>query len=60
VAGVTCIRRIRKRQALVTHAVTKGLDPNVGMKDSGVEWLPMLAYRSLLSGRLQLTNNVKH
>ena len=28
-----------KRQALITHAVTKGLDLNVKMKDSGVEWL---------------------
>ena len=28
-----------QRTALVTHAVTKGLDPNVRMKDSGVEWL---------------------
>ena len=28
-----------KRAALITHAVTKGLDPNVPMKDSGVEWL---------------------
>ncbi len=28
-----------KRQALITHAITKGLDPNVKMKDSGVEWL---------------------
>ncbi len=28
-----------KRQALISHAVTKGLDPNVKMKDSGVEWL---------------------
>lgn len=28
-----------KRQALITHAVTKGLDPSVKMKDSGVEWL---------------------
>ncbi|EZO89515.1 restriction endonuclease subunit S [Pseudomonas aeruginosa] len=28
-----------KRQALITHAVTKGLGPNVKMKDSGVEWL---------------------
>ncbi len=28
-----------KRQAVVSHAVTKGLDPNVPMKDSGVEWL---------------------
>ncbi|MEW9584013.1 restriction endonuclease subunit S [Paraburkholderia sp. DGU8] len=28
-----------KRQALITHAVTKGLNPGVPMKDSGVEWL---------------------
>ena len=28
-----------KRTALITHAVTRGLDPNVSMKDSGVEWL---------------------
>lgn len=28
-----------KRQALITHAVTKGLDPKVKMEDSGVEWL---------------------
>ena len=28
-----------KRQALITHAVTKGLDSNVKMKNSGVEWL---------------------
>lgn len=28
-----------QRSAVITHAVTKGLDPNVPMKDSGVEWL---------------------
>ena len=28
-----------KQNALITHAVTKGLAPNVPMKDSGVEWL---------------------
>lgn len=28
-----------QRTALITRAVTKGLDPNVPMKDSGVEWL---------------------
>ncbi|MEH6813930.1 MAG: restriction endonuclease subunit S [Motiliproteus sp.] len=28
-----------KRQTVISHAVTKGLDPNVPMKDSGVEWL---------------------
>ncbi len=28
-----------KREAVISHAVTKGLDPTVPMKDSGVEWL---------------------
>ncbi|HRP24328.1 hypothetical protein [Thauera sp.] len=28
-----------KRQALISHAVTKGLDPGVPLKDSGVAWL---------------------
>lgn len=28
-----------KRQAIITEAVTKGLDPDVKMKDSGVEWI---------------------
>ena len=28
-----------KRQAVISHAVTKGLDPSVPMMDSGVEWL---------------------
>jgi len=28
-----------KRTSLINHVVTKGLDPNVEMKDSGVEWI---------------------
>jgi len=28
-----------KRQAIITQVVTRGLDPDVPMKDSGVEWL---------------------
>ena len=28
-----------KRQAVISHAVTKGLNPHAPMKDSGVEWL---------------------
>ena len=27
------------KQSVITEAVTKGLDPNVPMKDSGVEWI---------------------
>lgn len=30
---------LEKRAALITHVVTKGLDPTVEMKDSGVEWI---------------------
>jgi len=29
----------QKRAALISHAVTKGLNPDVRMKDSGIEWL---------------------
>jgi type I restriction enzyme, S subunit len=28
-----------KRQAVISHAVTKGLDPTAPMKDTGIEWL---------------------
>ena len=28
-----------KREALISHVVTKGLNPNVDMKDSGVKWI---------------------
>lgn len=30
---------LEKRTALITRAVTKGLDPDVEIKDSGIEWL---------------------
>jgi type I restriction enzyme S subunit len=32
----------QKRQAVISHAVTKGLNPDAPMKDSGVEWLGMV------------------
>ncbi|MEG1482824.1 restriction endonuclease subunit S [Clostridium sp.] len=31
-----------KREAIITEAVTKGLDKNVKMKDSGVEWIGVI------------------
>ncbi|MCY3937417.1 MAG: restriction endonuclease subunit S [Chloroflexi bacterium] len=31
-----------KRAALISHAVTRGLDPNAPLKDSGVEWLAQI------------------
>lgn len=34
------IKELKKyKQSLITEAVTKGLDPNVEMKDSGIEWI---------------------
>ena len=30
------------KQSVITEAVTKGLDPNVPMKDSGVEWIDII------------------
>lgn len=33
------------RQSIIFEAVTKGLDPNVPMKDSGIEWIGMIPER---------------
>ncbi|QRN91303.1 restriction endonuclease subunit S [Mammaliicoccus sciuri] len=34
------INELKKyKQSLITEAVTKGLDPNVEMKDSGIDWI---------------------
>jgi len=38
-----------KRSALISHAVTKGLDPNAPMKDSGIEWLGQIPAHWALS-----------
>lgn len=38
-----------KRQAVISHAVTKGLNPNVPMKDSGVEWLGQVPQEWMVS-----------
>lgn len=31
-----------RKQIIIQNAVTKGLDENVEMKDSGVEWIGMI------------------
>lgn len=55
-----------KRQAVISHAVTKGLNPNAPMSDSGVEWLgevpehwQVLQFRRItyLSQGLQIPQN---
>jgi len=58
-----------KRQAVISHAVTKGLDPNVPMKDSGVEWIgevpehweviPLKRVASMRSGESITANSIE-
>lgn len=38
-----------KRSALISHAVTKGLNPDVKMKDSGIEWFGHTPERWLIA-----------
>lgn len=41
-----------KRQAMISHAVTKGLNPDAPMKDSGVEWMGSIpAHWSVVQSR---------
>ena len=47
-----------KRQAVISHAVTKGLDPDVPMKDSGVEWLGKVPEHWVVR-RLKHTSNLQ-
>lgn len=48
-----------KRQAVISHAVTKGLNPNAPMKDSGVEWLGEVPEHWGV-GRLKNALNIKN
>lgn len=50
-----------QRQSIIYEAVTKGLNPNVPMKDSGIEWIgkipknwniTRIKYTSILKGRI--------
>lgn len=58
-----------KRQAVISHAVTKGLNPDVPMKDSGVEWLgpisqhciiTKLKYLTVLKTEKTVSNNIRY
>ncbi len=60
-----------KRTALISHAVTKGLDPAAPLKDSGVEWLgeipahwdvwkPSHAFQQVASGTTPNTNDLRY
>ena len=47
-----------KRQAVISHAVTKGLNPDVPMKDSGVEWLGQVPEHWISSRLKYYTNQI--
>lgn len=49
-----------QRTALITNAVTKGLNPNARMKDSGIDWLgPIPAHWEMKRLRFTLSTNPK-
>lgn len=46
-----------QRSAIISHAVTKGLNPNTPMKDSGIEWLGKIpAHWGIVPVKYTLTN----
>jgi len=47
-----------KRQAVISHAVTKGLNPDVPMRDSGVEWLGEVPQHWELPKLIHVTTNI--
>jgi len=54
------IEELKKyKQSLITEAVTKGLDPNVEMKDSGIEWVGEIPiqWKNLRFGRIISINS---
>lgn len=48
-----------KRHAVISHAVTKGVNPSVAMKDSGVEWLGEVPEHWVI-GRLKNVLSIKN
>lgn len=47
-----------KRQAVISHAVTKGLNPNAPMKDSGITWLGAMPAHWVLGGLTRFIESV--
>ncbi len=47
-----------KRQTVISHVVTKGLNPNMPMKDSGVEWLREVPEHWITSRLKYYTNQI--
>ena len=58
----TLITKLQEyKQSLITQAVSKGLDPNVEMKDSGIEWIGKspLSWQIVKLKYIALLNNIK-
>lgn len=47
-----------KRQAVISHQVTKGINPDAPMKDSGVEWLGEVPKHWGLPKLIHITTNI--
>jgi type I restriction enzyme S subunit len=47
-----------KRQAMISHAVTKGLNPDAPMRDSGVEWLGEVPVHWEIPKLIHVTTNI--
>jgi type I restriction enzyme S subunit len=47
-----------KRQAVISHAVTRGLEPNATMKDSGVRWLGIVPKHWIVTSFKRATTRV--
>ena len=48
-----------KRQALISHVVTKGLNPDEPMKDSGVEWIGQLPKSWVRTKLIHVTSRIQ-
>lgn len=50
---------VRLKKSIIHHAVTRGLNPNVSLKDSGIEWIGMIPehWRGLLLKHCVTINN---
>jgi type I restriction enzyme S subunit len=48
-----------KRAALISHGVTKGLDPTVPMKDSGIEWMGQIPTHWKLGKLKHITSSIQ-
>ena len=49
----------QQRSSLINEVITKGLDPNVKMKDSGVEWIGEIPESWIVSGFTRFVN-IRH